>query len=77
MNILEQGFAFGQRFHCSNIKHCISTSIHSYMFRRHTDGHNIQPSSHFAFMTLATVQQAHAELPEDGACEAPKHVGVN
>jgi hypothetical protein len=25
----------------------------------------------------ATIQQAHAELPEDGASEAPKHVGVN
>jgi hypothetical protein len=25
----------------------------------------------------ATIQQAHAELPENGAYEAPKHVGVN
>jgi hypothetical protein len=25
----------------------------------------------------AKIQQAHTELPEDGASEAPKHVGVN
>jgi hypothetical protein len=25
----------------------------------------------------ATIQHAHTELPEDGAYEAPKHVGVN
>jgi hypothetical protein len=25
----------------------------------------------------ATIQQAHTELPEDGASEAPKHVRVN
>jgi uncharacterized membrane protein len=25
----------------------------------------------------ATIQQAHTELPEDGASEAPKHIGLN
>jgi hypothetical protein len=25
----------------------------------------------------ATIQQAYTKLPEDGASEAPKHVGVN
>jgi hypothetical protein len=33
--------------------------------------------SSFAFTTLATIQQAHTKLPEDGASEAPKHVRVN
>jgi hypothetical protein len=38
----------------------------------HTDCHNIQPLS----WHCATIQQAHPELPEDGASDAPKHVGV-
>jgi hypothetical protein len=40
---------------------CISILIHSYIFRPN----------------WATIQQAHTELPEDGAYETPKHVRVN
>jgi hypothetical protein len=51
--------------------------LRCYCSKDHTDGHNIQPSSHLLSRYWATIQQAHTELHEDGAYEAPKHVAVN